>query len=187
MSDQTLLPPNQSHLEKAVSIASQFLPDLNFNTLWSPLDCDEKILPWLAWTFSVDEWDDQWAVDIQRKLILESIRFHKIKGTVLSVKKIFEMLGLRDVEIDEGRSNYSYDGLTHYDGFANHGAAEGWAYYRIRFQQLISQSQANSIQRMITETAPIRCKLWALDFTKATLSYNRFAQYDGAYTYGIYQ
>lgn len=64
MSDATLLPPSSSALERALDFAnagrlaalSATIPEL-----WSIERCPEPLLGHLAWSLSVDEWDDGWT------------------------------------------------------------------------------------------------------------------------------
>ena len=52
-----------------------------------------ELLPWLAWTLSVDEWQSDWDEVTKRMVIAESIAIHLSKGSVASVKRILEIVG----------------------------------------------------------------------------------------------
>ncbi len=75
-------------LEAVLAALAQFGLDevrpltLRLRTLWDPWTCAEAELPILAWAWSVDIWDETWPVDRKRKVIAESIAFHRAKGTV---------------------------------------------------------------------------------------------------------
>lgn len=65
--------------------AEKIIDNLNeevqaFRTLANPLLCDEKYLPFLAYAYKVDFWDDNISVDKKRLLIKESILLHQKKG-----------------------------------------------------------------------------------------------------------
>lgn len=95
-----LLPPNATPQERALSLATDRLPDVPIKTLWSPQTCPEAQLPWLAWALSVDEWDSTWSVETKRQAIAASIEQHRKKGTVGALRRALQRLGY-EVEIDE--------------------------------------------------------------------------------------
>ena len=69
-----LLPPNSTSLEKALEMligARVGAIDTPLRDLWSPADCPEELLPWLAWALSIDSWDASWPIHIRRALIGE--------------------------------------------------------------------------------------------------------------------
>ena len=75
MSDAHLLPPSATHAEVAVSRAMSRLADVEpqCRQMWDPATCPPSHLPWLAWAFSVDEWDSGWT-DTQRARLDRSAR-----------------------------------------------------------------------------------------------------------------
>ena len=68
--------------------------------IWNPDTCPENVLPWLAWAFSVDDWDTNWTTEQKRQTIKQSIVSQRIKGTTGAVKKQLSALGY-DVQIIE--------------------------------------------------------------------------------------
>lgn len=68
--------------------------------MWSPHDCPVDLLPWLAWAFSVDEWDTEWSEAQKRASIAASYSIHRRKGTIGAVRRAIAALGL-EVEIIE--------------------------------------------------------------------------------------
>ncbi|MBD1582489.1 phage tail protein I [Pseudoalteromonas sp. S16_S37] len=95
---KSLLAPNASKLEQAHERATYFddvkqIPDY-VAKLWHPDTCPEKLLPWLAWSLSVDDWDEHWPVEAKRALIKNSVAIHKHKGTVGAVKRALKSLGV---------------------------------------------------------------------------------------------
>ena len=56
------------------------------NTLWNPMLCPVSLLPWLAWTLSIDDWNDNDAEQLKRNQIANSIALHRQKGTLAGLK-----------------------------------------------------------------------------------------------------
>ncbi|CAH9054892.1 hypothetical protein PSECIP111951_01131 [Pseudoalteromonas holothuriae] len=94
----SLLPPNGSQFEQAYERATHFSPVKQIPDYvakhWHPNTCPEDLLPWLAWSLSVDEWDEQWPSETKRALIQNSVSIHKHKGTVGAVKRALASLGV---------------------------------------------------------------------------------------------
>lgn len=90
-----LLPNGSSELEKNAAIALQeALRNPNvIADLINPKRCPEKLLPYLAWAFSVDKWDERWSEDIKRIAILNAFQIHKNKGTLSAIKRVVEPIG----------------------------------------------------------------------------------------------
>ena len=89
-----LLPQNQTTLESAIATATEtrISPDV-IATLWDSENCQARLLPWLAWSLSVDEWVDTWDEATQRRVIAASIEIHRKKGTVAAVRAALISLG----------------------------------------------------------------------------------------------
>ena len=54
-------------------------------TLWQPETCPIELLPWLAWSQSVTQWDEQWPEPIKRQIIAQSYEQHKHLGTRFAI------------------------------------------------------------------------------------------------------
>jgi len=95
MSDDVLLPPNATVHERAMAGAVSRLSDvpLRVRDAWNPDTCPAELLPWLAWAFSVDEWQDGWTEAEQRAVIKNALYVHKKKGTLAALKRAVEPLG----------------------------------------------------------------------------------------------
>ncbi|HFI9396043.1 TPA: phage tail protein I [Vibrio parahaemolyticus] len=52
---------------------------------------DASFLPWLAWWFRVDAWDDEWSEERQRESIANALILRKYKGTVWAVEHALEL------------------------------------------------------------------------------------------------
>ncbi|MCK0743563.1 phage tail protein I [Chromohalobacter nigrandesensis] len=93
MSD--LLPPNSTPLERAAAEALaeiQRVP-VPLRDLWHPDCCPARLLPYLAWTFSVDRWDPSWSEAAKREVIRSSFYVHRKKGTISALRRVVEPLG----------------------------------------------------------------------------------------------
>ena len=189
MSD--LLPPNSSWLEHAAAKAlaeSVNLP-VPMRDIWNPDTCPIGLLPWLAWAYSVDEWVDEWTEAQKRATVKESLLIHRRKGTLWSVKRILKNMGFA-VEITEGLvRRIQYDGGHKFDGSYQYGGLENqWASYCVSLvSRPISNAEGAAIYRALAATAPVRCRLEALDFSSNPVKYDRIIRYDGSYKYGRYQ
>ncbi|WP_440029816.1 phage tail protein I [Chromobacterium amazonense] len=98
-----LLPPNRTPLEAA--LADACVADLDVSPLRGLADsarCPAALLPWLAWSMSVDSWDEALTERQQRALIRESIPIHKHKGTAGAVRRAMAALGVT-IEYQEWR------------------------------------------------------------------------------------
>lgn len=187
MSVTSLLPPNRAALEVALEqVTARTLDPDTIATLWDPNTCPAALLPWMAWAYSVDEWDDEWSDDVKRWVVFESMTIHKMKGTPSSIRRVMDALDFGDVDIIEGRASHTYAGAASHDGGIHYGSdAAGWAWYEIRVHKLLSNRQAAIARAMLAAVAPARCHLFALNFTDAVLIHNGVAHYDGAYNYGV--
>lgn len=96
MSDGTpLLPPNGTPLERAAAEALaeiQRVP-VPLRQLWHPATCPARLLPYLAWAFSVDRWDPTWSDAAKREVIATSFYVHRKKGTISALRRVVEPLG----------------------------------------------------------------------------------------------
>lgn len=90
----SLLPPNATALETALeaAIAQPALP-VPLRDLWNPQTCPEHLLPWLAWSLSIDGWDANWPVTTRRAVVANAIAVHRRKGTVQAVRSAIAAFG----------------------------------------------------------------------------------------------
>lgn len=91
----SLLPPGSSQLERRVAEACASISDLNvpLRDLWNPARCPVKFLPYLAWAFSVDRWDEKWTAAEKRKAVTDAFYIHRRKGTVAAIRRVIEAMG----------------------------------------------------------------------------------------------
>jgi len=104
--NKSLLPPNATQQENQIELAASRISNLAvpIKHLWDPLKCPEHLLPWLAWALSVDEWDNNWPVNVQREVIASSTQVHRTKGTVSGVRRALASLNA-SIELTEWWQN----------------------------------------------------------------------------------
>lgn len=100
MSD--LLPPNATPAERALSEAMRRVSDVPVivKQVWNPDTVPANVLPWLAWAFSVDDWDVDWTEQQKRDTIKSAVASQRIKGTIGAVKRQLSALGI-DIQVQE--------------------------------------------------------------------------------------
>ncbi len=92
----TILPPNATALKRALDLlAATRLGDIDtpLRQLWSPADCPEDLLPWLAWSLSIDQWDANWPLAVRRARVANAIAVQRRKGTRGSVNDVVRAFG----------------------------------------------------------------------------------------------
>ena len=97
MSDHpTLLPPNATPFERALEQALARIEEVPvpIDTLWDPNRCPADLLPWLAWAWSVDEWDPDWPEHVKRRVIAAAPEVHRLKGTRAAVERALKAIGV---------------------------------------------------------------------------------------------
>ncbi|HCI6401814.1 TPA: phage tail protein I [Klebsiella variicola subsp. variicola] len=84
-----------SVLEQRAAAACAVISDLSvpLRDLWNPWRCPVKFLPYLAWAFSVDRWEETWSETAKRQAVSEAFWIHQRKGTVAAVRRVIETLG----------------------------------------------------------------------------------------------
>lgn len=78
-----LLPPSASRMERVAARVCASLGEVPvpLRQLWNPWTCRADLLPYLAWAFSVDRWDEAWPINTKRKAVADAFYLHKYKGT----------------------------------------------------------------------------------------------------------
>lgn len=98
MSDfQSILPSNSTHLERAVEqLGAERFDAVTFtvSSLWNANTCPVDLLPWLAWAYSVENWDSDWSEAQKREVLRQSPAIHRKKGTRGAVAKALAALGM---------------------------------------------------------------------------------------------
>jgi phage tail P2-like protein len=91
-----LLPHNATALERALSATDDRLlqtPTWLLRAVWDVERCPERLLPYLAHAWSVDEWDPKWSDAEKRQAIRDSVWLHQHKGTVGAMKRALAQIG----------------------------------------------------------------------------------------------
>ena len=104
MSDRkflSVLPWHSTGTERALERAGLWVEGNDFsNDTWNPDNCPEHLLPWLAWSLSVEVFDSRWPVEIRRNVIRSSIEVHRKHGTLGGLKTALAALGV-DIRVTE--------------------------------------------------------------------------------------
>ncbi|PHM73717.1 phage tail protein I [Xenorhabdus kozodoii] len=90
-----LLPVGSAPLEIAAATALSSLADapVPIRDLWHPDRCPVRLLPYLAWAWSVDRWDMDWPASVKRESIKAAMFVHKHKGTIGAIRRVVEPFG----------------------------------------------------------------------------------------------
>ncbi|UYF99335.1 phage tail protein I [Halomonas sp. GD1P12] len=133
-----LLPPNATPQERAVS-ETLSRPDtitVPIRELWRPQECPERLLPWLAWAMSVDEWDAEWSEQQKRNAIDAAVYLHRHKGTAAAVQRAVDLV-FDDAEVQEW---FDYGGEPFHFRVVSEGAFTSSRDYQ-RLTRLIESSK----------------------------------------------
>ncbi len=95
MSSATLLPPNATPLERRAAQAGARIErvPVPLRDLWNPATCPAELLPFLAWSFSVDRWNPSWPLATKRAVTAAAYFVHRKKGTIGALRRAVEPLG----------------------------------------------------------------------------------------------
>ena len=91
----SLLPKSVSVLERRLAEVCSDMADLSvpLRDLWNPSSCPVNFLPYLAWAFSVDRWDESWEESVKRKIVEDAFYIHQHKGTTRAIRRVVEPFG----------------------------------------------------------------------------------------------
>lgn len=182
----SLLPPeNTGEAELAieqVAARGALFPDL-IRPLWRADDCPPDLLPWLAWSMSVDDWSTKWPDETKREVVRQSVWVHQRKGTIGSIRRALVAAGYGDAQILE-RYAPGHDGTHDHDGSLSYAQADHWAEYRVRISRPITNDQAEIVRGILATVAPARCHLKSLDFQDVAYVHDSTLRHDGAANYG---
>lgn len=147
MMNKTLLPPSATALERKLSQAIACSPPILIRTLWDPMTCPYELLPYLAWQYSVDRWDEKWSEQTKRKVIAEAFEIHQLKGTKEAIRRAVEPFG-RLINITEWWQTNSEPGTFSIDvGVSDAG---------------ITDESYDELTRIIDDVKPVSRKLVGL-------------------------
>ena len=91
----SLLPKSASVLERRLAEVCSDMANLSvpLRDLWNPADCPVSFLPYLAWAFSVDRWDESWEESVKRQIVKDAFYIHQHKGTTSAIRRVVEPFG----------------------------------------------------------------------------------------------
>lgn len=140
-------PPNASALERV-------LADLDFARLSSPsiglirdvVDpwrCPASLLPWLAWSMSVDLWDEAWSEVRKRQAIADNAAQQRRKGTRAAVEAALQLLE-RVFDITEWWETYPAGRRGTFSAFVELGETDSLKDLRTAARRLVAASKPKS-------------------------------------------
>ena len=105
-----LLPINATKQEKALALSAGRISSVPvpIGDLWSPFTCPAGILPWLAWSLSVEPWNSNWTEQQKRNAIDQSISVHRSKGTIGALRRALEAVGYECVVNENTGTAYTF-------------------------------------------------------------------------------
>lgn len=92
----SLQPTNASKWRREVSLVNAERRPVDMTvlaTIMDPWRCPADLLPWLAWGFSVDIWNERWPELRKRWVIANSIRLHRLKTTPAGIREHVALTG----------------------------------------------------------------------------------------------
>lgn len=91
----SLLPPSATDTEIRLAEVRSGLSalDVPLRDIWNPDTCPVSLLPYLAWSRSVDRWDESWPEDVKRQVVKDAFYIHRRKGTISAIRRVVEPFG----------------------------------------------------------------------------------------------
>ncbi|EJA1199289.1 phage tail protein I [Escherichia coli] len=116
-----------------------------------PITCPANLLPWLAWAFSVDRWDEKWPEATKRAVIRDAYFIHCHKGTIGAIRRVVEPLGYL-INVTEWWENSDPPGTFRLDiGVLESG---------------ITEAMYQEMERLIADAKPASRHLIGLNITR---------------------
>ena len=164
---QSLLPRTSTQFEIDLEQTGFFVnrppENFKFQWIWNPWLCPVDLLPWLAWSLDVDEFNHDWPAQRKREVIAAAPLINRKKGTIESMRRVIRSAGLGEMTITEN--------------------SEHWAEYDVTFENHFTLEQYNNAVNLLYYTSSARNKLRLVKYEQ-TLLYNNKALYNGEYLYG---
>lgn len=187
MSTGTLLPPNASALETSLdrtAAARMATMHPSVGTLWNASTCPAKLLPYLAWSVAVDEWDNTWGVDRKREVIRQAPEIQRKKGTPGAIRRALAAVGQADAELIERADCVVRNGASVRNGLHRRRGQAGWATYRIVLRRAVTVEQALQIKRLLRDTSRNCVHLVGITYNQAAMCRNGLITRNASYTRG---
>lgn len=181
-----MLPKSATALERAVVASTgRFAPAALVPTQWNAATCPLALLPHLAWSLAVDDWDATWGEDRKRAAIANALYIHRHKGTPAAIRRALATVEQGDADLIERADYKHYDGEINYNGLNHYGGAAAWATYIVVLKRAITIDQSVAITAALRRVVRNCVHLVRIDFREVAVRYNGAATYDGSYTHGI--
>ncbi|MEI7143219.1 phage tail protein I [Pectobacterium brasiliense] len=166
--NSSLLPVGSSELEIAAAktCAELSRTPIPLRQLCDPDSCPANLLPYLAWAFSVDRWDEKWPEIIKRQAIKDAYFIHRHKGTIGALRRVVEPFGYL-IRIIEWWQNGGVPGTFRLDIGVQ--------------QQGITEETFLELERLIADAKPVSRHLLGLNINLDTqgAAYVAAASYSG--------
>lgn len=96
-----LLPPNATPAERTVAALTDRITAIPspIEQMHRPAETPARFLPWLAWEWSIDLWDDAWSEEKKRRVIARSFDLHRLKGTPQGLRDHVALVGADVVQL----------------------------------------------------------------------------------------
>ncbi|MEM8554389.1 MAG: phage tail protein I [Pseudomonadota bacterium] len=182
-----LLPPNATPVEQALAAATARIDAIPVpvRQMWDPMTCPASILPWLAWTWNVEEWDELWPEDRKRAVIAAQVDIHRMKGTKGSIIRALEVMGYGRSQVIERDAAHVFDGTLTFDGTETYRAAHEVDEYRVVAERPMTVAQSQRLRSILGRIAPAHMHLRAIDFTEVAHTYDGTITFDGSNNFGV--
>jgi len=97
----SILPHNSTPFERTLEQATSFphLPISELADLINPQAIDARYLPWLAYRFAIEIWNDDWREERKRSVIARALELQRIKGTVRGLREYVKLVDARVQQI----------------------------------------------------------------------------------------
>ena len=164
---QSLLPLTSTQLEfdlEQTGFFSNRPPEhFKFQWIWNPWLCPVELLPWLAWSFDVDEFNHDWPSQTKREVIAAAPLVNRKKGTIASMRRAIRAAGLGEMVFTENSGH--------------------WAEYDVQFEKHFTLNQYNNAINILYQTGAARNVIRKVTYVQ-TLLHNRRALHNGQFLYG---
>ena len=89
----SLLPDTSGDLERRLeALGERYEFENPTSDLWNPWQCPESALIYLAWALSVDNWSEDWPLEVRREVVAKSLDIHRMKGTAKGLQDALNTL-----------------------------------------------------------------------------------------------
>jgi len=91
---ESILPNNSTAFEKNLEQAANFpnLPIHELSNLVNPWKIDARYLPWLAYRFAIEIWQEGWSEEKKRSVIVRALELQRIKGTERGLREYVKLV-----------------------------------------------------------------------------------------------